>query len=683
MADPVHDRERMVRQHLAARDIHDQRVLAAMAEVPREQFVAPEQQAQAYEDAPLPIGQGQTISQPYIVALMAQAAALTPQARVLEVGTGSGYAAAVLGRLAARVDTVERHPELARQATARLRQLGLDNVHVHVGDGSAGWPSAAPFDAILVAAAAAQTPAALRAQLAIGGCLVIPVDDGFGGQRLRRIRRVEAGRYTDEDLGGVLFVPLVSDGAAGADAGEPAGPVAVADAEAGTSARTRASPAPARQAQAREGEAGMIAAAAEPLPAPDAPAFADVFERFARCRVVLLGESSHGTAEFYRARAAITRRLVERHGFNIVAVEADWPDAAAVNRHVRGRPPDPRAPAPFQRFPAWMWRNTEVAALVGWMHRHNHGLPADARVGFHGLDLYSLGASMDAVLAYLEQVDPKAASRARERYACLTPWRDAPAGYGRSSRSADHAHCEAEVLRQCRELLERRIEYAAGDGERFLDAAQNARLVAAAEGYYRAMYRGGAESWNLRDTHMFQTLEQLLQARGPEARAVVWAHNSHIGDARCTSMGRSRGELNLGQLCRQAWGSDVALVGFGTHEGTVAAASDWGGPMEVMQVRPSRPGSIEYLCHQAGIASFLLDLGEHARPALRRQLAVPRLQRFIGVLYLPDTELYSHYAQAALCGQFDAYAWFDRSHALQPLPVGAGGPEQWPAHVPG
>ncbi|MEQ4575858.1 MAG: protein-L-isoaspartate(D-aspartate) O-methyltransferase [Gammaproteobacteria bacterium] len=643
--DYAHLRARMVREHLAARDIDDARVLEAMGAVPRERFVDSGMEALAYEDRPLPIGEGQTISQPYIVALMAQAAAIAPGGRVLEVGTGSGYAAAVLGRLAARVDTVERHAALAAQARERLRAIGQDNVHVHVGDGSEGWPSRAPFDAIVVAAGAPEPPPALREQLAIGGRLVIPVAAGEGEpQRLRRIVRVAPGRYEARDLGGVMFVPLV-----GAQGWREDGQGASA-------------PGPETM-----DVAAQVARAAVPLPDIEAPAFADAFERFAGCRVVLLGECSHGTSEFYRARMAITRRLVERHGFTVVAVEADWPDAATVNRYVRHLPADARAAPAFERFPTWMWRNAEVAALVAWMREHNRGRDAARQVGFYGLDLYSLGASMRAVLDYLDRVDPQAAATARQRYGCLAPWQHAPATYGRAALDAGYAKCEAEVVRQCRELLARRLEYAQADSERYLDAAQNARLVAAAERYYRSMYYGGAESWNLRDTHMFDTLRQVLDAKGPGAKAVVWAHNSHVGDARHTGMGRRQGELNIGQLCRQAYGDEAASIGFGTHEGSVAAASDWDGELEIKQVRPSRPGSVERLCHDSGVARFLLDLRPGRHEALREALMPMRPERFIGVIYLPETELQSHYAEASLPGQFDAYAWFDRTGAVTPL----------------
>ncbi|GAA5235199.1 hypothetical protein GCM10025795_34640 [Verticiella sediminum] len=424
----------------------------------------------------------------------------------------------------------------------------------------------------------------------------------------------------------------------------------------------------------------MIRAAAEPLPPADAPDFGQAFDRYADRRVVLLGEASHGTAEFYLARAAITRRLVQTHGFRFVAVEADWPDAATIDRHVRLQP-STGGLAPFARFPTWMWRNREFADFVAWLRAHNAPLDAAQRVAFHGLDLYSLSASIAAVLDYLDREDPAAARVARERYGCLSPWRQDPAVYGRLAHSPGFAGCEDAVIAQLRDLLRRRLDDGAAHTDGLFDATQNARLVASAERYYRSLYRGAAQSWNLRDTHMFETLWHLLDSHGPEARAVVWAHNSHIGNAAATDMGKVRGELNLGQLCRERFGEAAALIGFGTHTGTVAAASDWDGPMHVKAVRPSREDSYEYQFHQAGASPFLLDLGERADRRLLAALREPRLERYIGVIYRPETELYSHYAEAALSEQFDAFVWFDETRALTPLDTAAGSQEAaqtWP-----
>jgi len=432
-------------------------------------------------------------------------------------------------------------------------------------------------------------------------------------------------------------------------------------------------------------ETDAVRAAAEPLPAFDDPAFGALFDRFARARVVLLGEASHGTSEFYRARDAITRRLVAAHGFNIVAVEADWPDAATVDRYARHRAPrdgtgHARPEPAFRRFPTWMWRNAEVEAFIEWLRGHNEALPPQRRAGFFGLDLYSLNTSIRAVLDYLDRVDPEAAEVARRRYGCLMPWAKEPAAYGKLALTSGFAPCEQPVLEALRELLDSHLEYAVHDGTEFLDAAHNARLVRNAEAYYRAMYYGSAESWNLRDSHMFETLELLLATGGDDARAVVWAHNSHIGDARHTEMGSARGEHNIGQLCRERFGDEAVLVGFGTHTGTVAAASDWDAPMEIKDVRPSLPGSYERLCHESGIGRALLDLREGVHPGLREALLPERLERFIGVIYLPQTERWSHYADASLPRQFDAWAWFDETRAVEALPTTPrpGVPETYP-----
>ena len=299
--------------------------------------------------------------------------------------------------------------------------------------------------------------------------------------------------------------------------------------------------------------------------------------------------------------------------------------------------------------------------------------------GFYGLDLYNLGGSMRAVIDYLDGVDPEAAAVARERYGCLMPYARNPQGYGRMAITEGYARCEQPVVEMLREMHRKRLDYMAEDGDEWLDAAANARLVKNAEEYYRIMYHGAAESWNLRDTHMFETLCQILDAKGPDAKAVVWAHNSHIGDASHTEMGQVREELNIGQLCRERFGKEAALIGFGTHKGTVAAATDWDGPMEVKKVKPSLPGSYERLSHEAELESFLLDL-RGAEENLRGLLEEPRLERFIGVIYRPETERWSHYSQAILPGQFDAWVWFDETGAVTPLSgaVEAGEDETYP-----
>ncbi|NNM71407.1 erythromycin esterase family protein [Enterovirga aerilata] len=427
-----------------------------------------------------------------------------------------------------------------------------------------------------------------------------------------------------------------------------------------------------------EAEIAAVRAHAEPLPDIEDPAFGAMFDRFADARVVLLGEATHGTSEFYRARAAITRRLIERHGFTIVAVEADWPDAAHIDAFVRGRERPTADGPPFTRFPTWMWRNAEVHAFITWLHAHNRELPAERRIGFRGLDIYSLGGSIATVLQYLDRVDPEEARDARGRYGCLSPWLADPGRYGRAVLNGDKKPCAQALLDQLNELLENRLAYARLSGEEdFFDAVQNARIARAAEHYYRVMYQGSTESWNLRDRHMFDTLERLLAAGGAEARAVVWAHNSHIGNATATAMGW-QGEFNIGELCRIAYRDGAVLIGFGTDRGTVAAADDWDEPMRVKNVLPARADSHERVFREAGLPAALTDWRQDAE--LRQTLSASRLERAIGVVYRPQSELASHYFEAVLPEQFDAFVWFEKTKAVTPLPVAPqrGGGDLYP-----
>jgi protein-L-isoaspartate(D-aspartate) O-methyltransferase len=314
-----------------------------------------------------------------------------------------------------------------------------------------------------------------------------------------------------------------------------------------------------------------------------------------------------------------------------------------------------------------MWRNHETWAFVEWLRVFNAEVREPAgRAGFYGLDLYSLFTSIRSVLEYLERIDPPAARIARERYSCLTPWQADPQAYARAALTGRYRVCEREAVAMLRDMLARRLEYAERDGDRFLDAVQNARLVADAERYYRAMYYGAAVSWNQRDQHMSDTLEALLAFHGPGSKAVLWAHNSHLGDAQATEMS-ARGELNLGHLCRQRYGERAYLIGFGTDHGTVAAAHEWDGPMHTMSLRPAHPESYERLCHDAGVGAFLLPLREPSREEVRAELTPPRLERAVGVIYRPDTELESHYFQASLPHQFDEYIWVDETRAVRPI----------------
>jgi erythromycin esterase-like protein len=418
---------------------------------------------------------------------------------------------------------------------------------------------------------------------------------------------------------------------------------------------------------------GVVRDRARPLKG-DPAQYDALLEGIGDARVVLLGEATHGTHEFYRERAFITRRLITEKGFTAVAVEADWPDAYRVNRYVRGVSTDQGAAQAlegFRRFPTWMWRNADVLDFVGWLRSHNDAQPPDVRAGFYGLDLYSLRASMQAVLGYLDKVDPEAARRARHRYGCFDRFGEEMQEYGYAASLGLEPSCEHEVVGQLLELHRQRAEYASRDGrvarDEFFHAEQNARLVKNAEEYYRTMFRARADSWNLRDRHMVDTLQELLrhlERSRPEARVVVWAHNSHLGDARATQMS-ALGELNVGQLVRERYGAEGVLVGFTTYSGTVTAASEWGGPAHRKHVRPALPGSVERLFHEVNVPRFLLPL--RTDPELASALAAPRLERAIGVLYLPATERASHYFSARLSAQFDYVLHFDETRAVEPL----------------
>ncbi len=661
--DLQHAQARMVDVHLARRGITDPKILDAFRSVPREAFVPEELAEFAYEDTPLSIGKGQTISQPYIVAVTVQALRLRGGERVLEVGAGSGYAAAILARIAKRVYTVERVASLADSAAERLARLGFANVEVTCGDGTLGWPEHAPYDAIAVAAGGPRVPQALLSQLAIGGCLVIPIGSDDSSQVLMRVTRESATEYREEPLGNVRFVPLIGEegwGEGTSLAKEDSKPV-----------EPKQIIQPPHRSRGAAGLATLVREVAEPIDDIDSASVDALVERIGDARLVLLGEATHGTSEFYRMRARITRELIARRGFQFVAVEADWPDAARIDDYALGAPRRSKLDfTPFTRFPTWMWRNEEVHDFVDWLRAYNADRP-EQKAGFHGLDLYSLFTSIAAVLSYLDEIDPAAAGAARHRYGTLTPWQKDPAAYGKAVLVGRYASSEQAVVAMLRDMLARRVDYARKDGERFFDAAQNARVVADAEGYYRAMYYGSAISWNLRDTHMFETLRSLLGFYGPDSKGIVWEHNSHVGDASATEMG-ARGEHNVGQLCRALLGEQAYIIGFGTDHGTVAAASNWGEPMERMRVVPAREGSYERIFHDADIPAFALHLRKPARRVLREELSSPLLERAIGVVYHPQTELQSHYFYANLAQQFDEYIWFDKTGAVHPLDEAPG-----------
>lgn len=665
MSTLLQQKEEMIERQLRSRGISNERVLSAMEEVPRENFIKKELVEFAYRDAPLPIEEEQTISQPYVVALMAEILELKPGDRVLDIGTGSGYAAAVMSRIADEVYTVERHEVLAETASKRFQDLGYDNIFVLHGDGTQGWKEHAPFDAINVAAGGPDIPEPLREQMADGGRLIIPVGSEPRSQRLVKLSNAD-GNIQRKNLGRVQFVPLI--GLSGWE-----------------NKKEETNKKQGNPVDTRETVPEMIKREAEPFLDINSADIQPLLERIGDSRVVLLGEASHGTSEFYRMRSRITRALIEEKGFNIVAVEADWPDAAHIDRFIRNTDIKLPTDVPFTKFPSWMWRNEEAQDLIKELRLFNDNMENhEDKVGFFGLDLYSLYSSIDAVINYLDDINPDLAEIARQRYGCLTPYENNPATYGAAATSGRYRECEKDVVDMLEELLENRVELTAHDGDKFRDAIQNARLVANSEKYYRSMYMGSNQSWNQRDSHMFETLQALLESGGSDAKAIVWAHNSHIGNARATEMS-GRGEYNIGQLAKEEYGDGAFNIGFGTDHGTVAAASNWGGRLRFKDVRPSLDNSYERLMHQSGVKRFLLPLRDKSK-AVFEKLKKPHLERAIGVIYRPETELQSHYFQASLPNQFDEYIWFDETTAINPMKISTveGGddvPETYPFGV--
>lgn len=391
------------------------------------------------------------------------------------------------------------------------------------------------------------------------------------------------------------------------------------------------------------------------------PPLDEFLDRVGSARVVLLGESTHGTKDFYELRALMTQKLIQEKGFNLVCLEADWPDAEKINDYIHGRAENWDG---FHRFPEWMWRNKSFAGFVESLKKHNaseRNLP----VSVFGLDLYSLSASLDAVVKFLDQRDPEAGRLAREVHECLNSWRHDPSRYGLAVWNGVIKGCEQETLAVLRELHENQFQKLDKHEPRLLSALQNARVLKNAEEYYRVMYEGSVDSWNLRDRHMFETLLLLMDHFGPESKVVIWEHNSHIGDAAATEVARI-GELNVGQLCRAKFGTQAYLTGFMSDHGTVAAASHWGGEVMIKQLRPARPDSFEHLLHSTSVPSYFLPLRAQTGE-LKDSLKNDRLERAVGVLYLPQTERSSHYFRARLSEQFDEIVWIDETSAVEPL----------------
>jgi protein-L-isoaspartate(D-aspartate) O-methyltransferase len=449
MKDATLARENMVERQIAGRGVRSNLVLEAMRKVPREAFLPERLREFAYDDTPLPISEGQTISQPYIVALMVEALALTGGEKVLEVGAGSGYAAAVLAEIASEVYTIERIAQLAQKAGAALSEIGCENAHVIHADGTLGWPDLAPYDAIVVAAGGPEVPESLKNQLKTGGRLVIPIGTDTRSQELVRVTRISETDFKTEDLADVRFVPLIGE-QGWTEQGEPTEyPKAQSE----------------RPKAVEKSIAEMVFDACEPFDSIETADLEPLLDRIGDARIVLLGEASHGTSEFYQMRESITRELIKRKGFRFICIEGDWPDAARIDHYVRHFEYPPSEWTAFARFPTWMWRNNEVRQFIDWLRNWNSNLDFKQRVAFHGLDLYSLYNSIRSVLEYLEKVDPETAQVARKRYGCLGPWQSDPAAYGQAALNNIYHSCEEDVTQMLRDLLTKQASYAEHDGE--------------------------------------------------------------------------------------------------------------------------------------------------------------------------------------------------------------------------
>lgn len=402
------------------------------------------------------------------------------------------------------------------------------------------------------------------------------------------------------------------------------------------------------------------------LPLRDDADLDPLLERIGDARIVLLGEASHGTREYYTWRDRISRRLIAEKGFGFIAVEGDWPDCYTANLYAKGwgdvGDSAREVLHAFSRWPTWMWANEEVVALVEWLRERNRDLPDARKAGFYGLDVYSMWESIDVVTRYLERVDPALAARARQAYGCFDPFEEDVQEYAWATQVVP-TDCEEEVLETLTALRQKGPDFRGHNPEAYFNAEQNALVASNAELYYRTMIRGGAASWNVRDRHMMETLDRLLKHHGPASKAIVWEHNTHVGDARATDMARA-GMVNVGQLAREVYGDDVVIAGFSSYAGSVIAGAEWGAPMQRMRVPEARRGSWEAIFHDAGAHDklVLLEGMDEVDGALDA-----RGHRAIGVVYHPEREAYGNYVPTVLPYRYDAMLYIDRSHAVRPL----------------
>ena len=622
-----------IETHLRDKGITSEILLEAFKNIPEEFYLSEIIHPYFYEDVRIEKSLDKLEPRVIVIAKMLEQMGIKKAEKILIAGVDSIFVLVILSKIYDEVFSIETNETYANWSKEILKNIGVTNVTVKIGNPKVGLKNKAPFDAILIASEFEEIPENLNKQLKIGGNLLIPIGEDWSHAILELTERVSNVDYKTKTIRESYYIP-----------------------------RPKHFPLISKNTFLDDDiieEIGMNAHSFKTI--PEYPIEA-LLKRIGNAKVVLIGEASHGTSEFYRVRQEITKALIEKRGFTFVCAEADWSDAEQINNYVKNSYKQQNW-MPFVRFPQWMWKNNEVLEFTEWLKKYNSS--KDNSVGFYGLDLYGLENSIDLVVKYLEKIDPHLASIAKKRYACISPYLADPTIYGKLVLNNQLQSCEKEVIKMLFDLLKykKKLDHS----PEFFYTYQNATVVADAERYYKSMYYGSAESWNLRDLHMFYALRSLMAFHGASAKTIVWAHNSHIGNALATEM-YSRGEINIGHLCKEQYGNSCYSIGFGTHHGTVAASHNWGNNMEVMNVNKSLQGSFENLCHKTHIENFTLALRESdAEESLRLLLSSPKLERAIGVIYKPKTELLSHYFQAVLSSQFDEYIWMNKTKAVTPI----------------
>lgn len=622
-----------IKEQLKDKGISNTLLLEAFQNVPEAFFLSENLHPYFYEDVRIEKAIEKTEPRVIVVARMLEELEVKEDDKILITGADSVYVLAVLSKIYKEVYAVETTETYSKWALEVLKNIDINNVYIKTGQLENGWNDKAPFNAVLSASEFKEIPETIKKQLKIGAKLLAPVGPDWAHVMLETIERVSETEYVTKALRDNYFIP-----------------------------KPKLIPKIGTEVYPENEIIDEIGISSIPFKTIKKFPIDGLLERIGDAKVVLLGEASHGTSEFYTTRQEITKVLIEKKGFNIVCTEADWSDAEQINNYVRNQYKS-QDWMPFLRFPEWMWKNKEVFDFMEWHKKYN--AKHNNTIGFYGLDLYGLENSIDLVINYLKGIDADLAALAKVRYSCIMPYMSNPSVYGKLVKNEKLQSCEKEVLKMLFDLLKNKNKL--NHSQAYFYAYQNATVVVDAERYYKAMYYGSAESWNLRDFHMFYTLKSLLSYYGKDSKAVVWAHNSHIGNALATEM-YARGEINIGHLCKEHFGSKSYNIGFGTHTGTVAAAKNWGEAMQVMSVNDSVAESYEHLCHKTNVTNFTLPLREaYSEKKLREFLNTPRLERAIGVVYRPKTELWSHYFKTVLPSQFDEYIWFNKTKAITPL----------------